>query len=78
MSPKEYLMQVARAERELKTLRAKLRHYEDIGLTITRHSTDTPVRASRGSSRVENAAVGIVDVLSDIEGKIRAYTAIVS
>ena len=77
MSPKEYLQQVARAERELETLRARVRHYESLGFSITSHTSDAPVKASTPSSRVETAAVGIVDALSDIQGKMVAYNAIV-
>jgi len=76
-NPKDYLKQVAFAEREIKTLRARLAHYEDLGLTVTSHFTDTPVSHSKGSSRVETAAVGIVDTLSAIQGQIGAYKVII-
>lgn len=66
------------AERELKSLKARLAHYEDMGLSITSHMSDTPVLASKGASRVESAAVGFLDTLDAIQGKIRAYTVIIS
>ena len=78
MSPKEYLQQVSRAERELSLLRARARHYESIGLSITGSASDAPIRASTPHSRVETAAIGIVDTLRDIDAKIGAYNAIVS
>ena len=48
-----------------------------MGLSITSHITDTPVSHSRGDSRVESAAVGFLDTLETIQGKIRAYSAII-
>ena len=66
------------AERELKSLKARLAHYEDMGLSITSHMSDAPVSASKGSSRVEMAAVGFTDTLDTIRRKIGAYTVIIS
>lgn len=65
------------AERELKTLKARLAHYEDMGLNITSHMSDTPGSHKNASSRVETAAVGMLDTLNAIQGKIRAYTVII-
>ena len=78
MKAKDYLEQVARAEKELRVLRAKVAHYEDLGLTITTSTTNTPIRASKGSSRVESAAVGIVDTLGEIEAKIADFVALIA
>lgn len=66
------------AERELKSLKARLAHYEDMGLSITSHMSDAPVSASKGSSRVEMAAVGFTDTLDTIRRKIGAYSVIIS
>ena len=74
---KAYLQRVAFAEREIKTLKARIAHYEDLGLSITAFRTDTPVIASKGASRVEMAAVGIVDSLGSLNANLGAYTAIV-
>ena len=74
---KAYLQRVAFAEREIKTLKARIAHYEDLGLSITAFRTDTPVIASKGASRVEMAAVGIVDSLGSLDTNLRAYEAIV-
>ena len=74
---KAYLQRVAFAEREIKTLKARIAHYEDLGLSITAFRTDTPVIASKGASRVEMAAVGIVDSLGSLDANLRAYEAIV-
>ena len=74
---KAYLQRVAFAEREIKTLKARIAHYEDLGLSITAFRTDPPVIASKGASRVEMAAVGIVDSLGSLNANLGAYTAIV-
>ena len=53
MTAKAYFQAVLAAERELKLIRAKIRHYEDIGFSITGGSLDAPVVChSRGASRV--------------------------
>ena len=75
---KDYLKQVTFAEKEIKLLKARIAHYEDLTRNITHFSTDTPLSVSRGSSRVETAAVGIVDALSSLNANLGAYTAIVS
>jgi hypothetical protein len=77
MNPKEYLEQVARAEREIKILSAKIAHYEEFGLSITSHFGDAPVRASTPSSRVETAAIGVVDTLGEWNAKLGAYRAFI-
>ena len=68
---------MTQAEKDLKVLKARLRHYEDMGLSITSKMQDAPVSRSKGSSRVETAAVGFVDTLQAIQAKIRAYTVII-
>ena len=49
-----------------------------MGLSITSHMSDAPVSASKGSSRVEMAAVGFTDTLDTIRRKIGAYSVIIS
>jgi len=46
-------------------------------MSLTAFRTDTPVTASRGSSRTESVAVGIVDTLDALNAKLGAYSAIV-
>lgn len=72
-----FLKRVSFAEREIKTIRARIAHYDDLGLSITAFRTDTPVTASRGPSRVEMAAVGVVDALNSLNANLGAYTVIV-
>ena len=78
MTPKQYLQQVAQAERDLRTLKAKLAHYEELGIMSSLSNGNTPVKASKGHSRVETAAIGIVDTLSEMMAKIADYTAIIT
>ena len=78
MKAKAYFLQVLAAEKELKLIRAKIRHYEDIGLSITGGSMDSPVVShSRGSSRVEAAAMGIFDATRALEEKAKEYVAVI-
>jgi len=74
MKAKQYFKQIFKAEKELKILRAKIRHYEDIGYSISGGSIDSPVVChSRGSSRVEAAAMGIFDATKLLEDQVREY-----
>lgn len=79
MRAKEYFLSVLAAEKELKLIRAKIRHYEDIGYSITGGSMDSPVVShSRGSSRVEAAAMGIFDATRALEEKAKEYVAVIA
>ena len=77
MKAKEFFSQVRRAEKELKILNAKLRHYEDIGLSIG-GSSGVIGNKQKGSSRVELAAIGAVDVFRDLIDQQKAYMAIIA
>lgn len=79
MKAKDYFRRVLAAENELKLIRAKIRHYQDIGFSITGGSMDSPVVShSRGSSRVEAAAMGIFDATRDLEKQAKEYMKIIS
>ena len=74
MRAKAYFQAVLAAERELKLIRAKIRHFEDIGYSITGGSLDAPVVChSRGASRVEAAAMGIFDATRALEAQANEY-----
>ena len=73
---KRYLEEIARTEKKLRTLKAKIDHFHDFATSITPHITDTPVSHSMGSSRVESGAVGIIDGLEDWNANLGAYKAI--
>ena len=72
-TPKQYLEEIARTERQLRNLKAKVDHFRDFATLITPHIADTPVSASRGSSRVETGAVGIIDTIDSWNANLRAY-----
>lgn len=74
MKAKDYFRQIRSIERELKLLRARIRHYNDIGLSITGGSMDSPVVShSRGSSRVETAAIGLYEAKFALERQVEEY-----
>ena len=74
MTAKEYFQQVTLAERRLKILQAKLRHYEDLGLTIT-SNTSAVGGHHAGASRVEAAAIGMADATATLTAEIEQYAA---
>lgn len=74
MKARDYFRQIRSIERELKLLRARIRHYNDIGLSITGGSMDSPVVShSRGSSRVETAAIGLYEAKNALEHQVEEY-----
>ena len=77
MKAKDFFSQVRKAEKELKVLNAKLRHYEDIGLSLG-GTTGIIGNKQRGSSRVELAAIGAVDVFRDLIDQQKAYMEIIA
>ena len=66
-----------RAEHSLKLIRAKAAHYEEIGLSISAPAGRIG-SGSRGTSRVETAAIGTVDALADLEKQKRECMAIIA
>lgn len=76
MTAKELFQRVRWAENELKMLNAKAEHYHDLGLSLG-GACGAIGNKSRGTSRVELAACGAADALSDIEEQRRAYLAII-
>ena len=77
MTAKEFFRQVRRAERELKIIKAKLEHYEDLGFSLG-GAVGVIGNTQRGSSRVEMAAIGKVDVLRDLVDQQTEYMAIIA
>ena len=74
MKAKDYFRQIRTIERELKLLRARIRHFNDIGLSITGGTMDSPVVShSLGSSRVETAAIGLYEAKSALEHQVEEY-----
>ena len=77
ISAKQFFQQVRRAESELKVLNAKLRHYEDIGFSMGGNS-GVIGNKQRGTSRVELAAIGAVDVFRQLHDQQKEYMAIIA
>ena len=77
MTAKEFFRQVRRAERELKIIKAKLEHYEDLGFSLG-GAAGVIGNKQRGSSRVEMAAIGKVDVMRDLVEQQKEYMAIIA
>ena len=77
MKAKDFFMQVQRAEREMKLLKAKQQHYEDLGLQITSHIGGIGGK-QRGASKTEAAAVGYLDSTRDLNLQIAEYTALIA
>ena len=73
-------MQVARAEKELKLIRAKIAHYEDIGFSLSGgHSEASGSQMThRSSSRVETAAIGIFDATRAMLEQEKEYVALIA
>lgn len=77
MRAREFFLRVGKAEAKLKILQAKLRHFEELGLTIT-SNTSAVGGHHAGTSRVELAAIGMVDSMRGLESEISMYSRIVS
>ena len=77
MRAKDYFDIVRAAEARLGALRARLEHYEDLGM-MTGMSLSPTGGGSHGysGSRVEAAAVGMIDATAEIQEQIRKLTII--
>lgn len=79
MKARDYFRRVLAAENELKLIRAKIRHFQDIGFSITGGSLDSPVVShSLGSSRVETAAMGIFEAQKALLDQERYYVSLIT
>ena len=77
MRAKQFFQQVQQAERELKVLTAKLRHYEDLGLQITSRLGGIGGK-QKGARKTEAAAVGFLDSARDLERQVNEYTTLIN
>ena len=77
MRAKDFFRQVRAAEKELKILRTKLRHFEELGMSIGGRA-GVIGNKNRGTSRVELAACGAVDASMDLSRQIAEYMAIIA
>ena len=77
MQAKEFLLKVQSAEQELRLLEAKKRHYEDFATSIGSGIGSAVGSKPSGASRVEAAAVGLTDLLTEIDVKIAEYVKLI-
>jgi len=79
MKAKDFFRHVLFAEKELKLIRAKIQHYEDLGLSISGGGMDSPmVSHSVGTSRVEAAAMGIFDNTLKLQQRAKEYVEVIN
>ena len=76
MTAKEFLLQVQKAERELKIINAKRRHYEDLMVAIGANTGKAVIGKPSGASKTETAAVGLVFLTDQLVAKEKEYTAL--
>ena len=79
MQAKEFMAQVQRAEKELVSISAKRRHYLDLMMSIgvKAITSDKVSTQPSGSSKTETAAIGLIEMESQLAEKEREYTALV-
>lgn len=73
MTAKEYLERIREIDRELDLLIAERNRTLDIVLQITVDPSDVRVQSASISSRVENAAIRMIDLSEKIDKKIDEY-----
>lgn len=78
MTAKEFLSQVQRAERELKIIAAKKRHYNDLICSIGANTGKAVILKPTGASKTETAAVGLVFLNEKLLEKEKEYAALVT
>lgn len=77
MRAKEFFAQVKDAEEKLKMLNEKIQHWEELGFSMGGMASGSGNRHN-ATSRVELAACGAADVLTDIQERRAAYLALIS
>jgi hypothetical protein len=78
MRAKEFFRQVAIAEAELKVIRAKISHYEALGMPSGGIAGSCAKGSNRNASRVEIGAIAAADALTDLEHQLKLYEDIVT
>lgn len=78
MTAKMYLLSVQRAERELKILSSRRRHYMDLIEAIgSNMAKAVVVKTSGGSSKTETAAIGLIEFTDKLAEKEKEYVALI-
>lgn len=77
MKAREFLLSVLRAERELKLISDRRRHYEDLIVAIGANTGKAVIGKPSGASKVETAAIGLVWLTEQLAVKEKEYVALV-
>ena len=77
MQAKEFLLKVQIAEKELKVIGAKKRHYLDLAQSIGAKMSITVVQTSGNASKTETAAIGLYEMTKMLEEKEKEYCALI-
>lgn len=76
MTAKEMLLEASKAEKELRLLYRRQRHYQELATSIGVKLTGMP--STKGNaSRVETGAIALVDLTKELDERIRKYRDIV-
>lgn len=76
MQAKIFMMRVRQAEHELKLINQKRRHFVELAGSIGVSASAVPSKPT-GASRVEAAAVSIVDLTTELDVKAAEYTKLI-
>jgi len=75
MQAKEFMESVRRAERELKIISAKRRHYEDLIQSIGSNMGAAVISKPTGVSKTETAALGIIEMTELLAAQEKEFAA---
>lgn len=78
MTAREFLLQVQMAEREMKLINAKRRHYDDLMLSIGANTSKAVIGKPSGASKTETAAIGIIFLTEQLLAKEQQYVALIT
>ena len=76
MRAKEFFFSVRDAERKIKILRKKQRHYQELAISVGGMS-ETNIRTVSGRSRTETAALRLVEVEDQIADEAEQYVSLI-
>lgn len=77
MRAKDFMLEVARAEEELKLLASRKEHYMELATSLGSSWGGSEIKPSSNSSKTETAAVGLVDVMEIIDRQVAEYTKLI-
>ena len=77
MQAREFMAQVQKAEKELKIIGAKRRHYEDLMMSIGMKVKTVVVTSSGNTSKTETAAIGLLEMTEELASREKEYAELV-